>query len=147
MAKEIPNVIMTRDDNPFNPTERMLRQFSGIWIVFFGAIAAWQEYHRHRHLLALVLAVLAVTVGPLGVAFPRTVRPVFIGWLALVYPIGWIVSRAALGVIFYGLFTPVACIFRIIGRDELRLKRQPQVDTYWRPKSRATDKAQYLRQF
>ena len=138
---------MTHDNEPFNPTERMLRQFAAIWVVFFGAVAAWQEYHHHRHLLALLVALLAVTVGPLGVAWPRTIRPVFVGWMALVYPIGWIVSRVVLGVIFYGLFTPVAWIFRIIGRDELRLKRQPHTGTYWHSKPRATDKAHYLRQF
>lgn len=133
--------------NPFRPTERMLRQFAGIWVVFFGAIAAWQEFHHDRHLLAIVLAALAVTVGPIGVAWPRTIRPVFIGWMTLVYPVGWTVSRVALGVVFYGLFTPVAWIFRMIGRDELRLKRQPHAATYWHSKPRAIDKAKYLRQF
>ena len=138
---------MTHDSNPFQPTERMLRQFSGIWVVFFGAMAAWQEYHHHRHTLAAALAVLAVTMGPLGLLRPRAMRPVFIGWMALVYPIGWTVSRIVLGTVFYGLFTPVACIFRVTGRDELRLKPQPQAGTYWQTKPRATDKADYLRQF
>jgi len=146
-VKEVPDVPMTHDNNPVNPTERILRQFSGIWVAFFGAIAAWQEYHHHRHELALVLTVLAVTVGPLGIAWPRTVRPVFIGWMALAHPIGWIVSGVVLGAVFYGLFTPVAWIFRTVGRDELRLKRQPHTETYWRAKPGATDKAQYLRQF
>ncbi len=90
---------------------------------------------------------LAVTVGPLGLMRPRIIRPVFIGWMALAYPIGWSVSRIVLGVVFYGLFTPVAWIFRIIGRDELGLKPQPLAATYWRSKPRPTDKAKYLRQF
>ena len=91
--------------------------------------------------------VLAVTVGPLGIAWPRAITPLFIGWMALVYPIGWIVSRIVLGLLFYGLFTPVALVFRIIGRDELRLKPEPQTTTYWQPKPHAIDKTQYLRQF
>jgi Saxitoxin biosynthesis operon protein SxtJ len=139
--------VTTTSDSPFNPTERMLRQFSGIWIVFFGAIAVWQELHHERHTLALALAVLAVTLGPLGLAWPRIMRPVFIGWMALVYPIGWTVSRLVLGLLFFGLFTPVAWVFRIMGRDELRLKPRPHATTYWQPKPRAGDKAQYLRQF
>ena len=125
----------------------MLRQFAAIWVVFFGAIAAWQEIHHHRQVTAIILAVLALTVGPLGIAWPRAIRPVFIGWMTLVYPVGWTVSRISLGVVFYGLFTPVAWIFRLIGRDALGLMRQPQVGTYWQPKPRAADKAQYLRQF
>ena len=125
----------------------MLRQFAGLWIVFFGAIAAWQEFHHHRRALAILLVVLAVTVGPLGIAWPRAIKPVFVGWMALVYPIGWIVSRIVLGLLFYGLFTPVALVFRIVGRDELSLRPQPQTTTYWHSKPHATDKRQYLRQF
>jgi len=131
----------------FTPSDRLLRQFAGIWVVFFGVIAAWQELHHHRHVLAIGLGVLALTVGPLGLACPRTIRPVFIGWTALVYPIGWTVSRIVLGAIFYGLFTPVAWVFRMTGRDALKLKPQPHAATYWLSKPRAIDKARYLRQF
>ena len=135
------------DDSPFNPTDRMLRQFAVIWIVFFGAIAAWQEAHHHRHAVAVVLTLLAVTIGPLGLVWPRGIRPVFVGWIAVTYPIGWSVSRIVLGTIFFGLFTPVAALFRLIGRDELGLKPQPQATTYWLAKPHTTDKANYLRQF
>jgi hypothetical protein len=134
-------------NNPFKPTDRMLRQFSGIWIVFFGAIAALQEFHHQRHGLALVLAALAVTAGPIGLAWPRAIRPIFIGWMVVVYPIGWVVSRLILGTLFYGMFTPVAWFFRLTGRDALGLKRQPEAATYWQAKAGARDKSQYLRQF
>ena len=137
----------SRNTNPFAPTDRMLRQFSVLWIFFFGANSAVQEFQYHRHFLAIVLAVLALTVGPLGLAWRRAVKPIFIGWMALVFPIGWIVSRVVLGILFYGLFTPVAWIFRRSGRDMLGLKPQPQVATYWHPKPYAKDKSQYFRQF
>lgn len=135
------------NDNLFRPTDRMLRQFAAISILFFGAISARQEFHHHRHVLAILLAVLAATIGPLGLVWPRVIKPVFIGWMALAYPIGWTVSRIVLGVIFYGLFTPMAWIFRLIGRDELALKSQPAAVTYWRPKPNTVEQSQYLRQF
>jgi hypothetical protein len=138
---------MSAGNKAFTPTERMLRQFAAIWIAFFGAIAARQEFHHHRHVLGIALAVLAVTVGPLGFVWPRAIKPVFVGWMALAYPIGWTFSRIVLGVIFYGLFTPVAWVFRLIGRDELALKSQPTAATYWRPKPGAVEQSQYLRQF
>lgn len=134
-------------NNPFAPTDRMLRQFSGLWIAFFAGIAALQEFHHHRHTLAIVLAALAVTLGPLGLVWPRVMKPVFIGWMALVYPIGWIVSRVILSTLFYLMFTPVAFVFQLMGRDALVLKRQPQATSYWLPKPRAQDSSQYLRQF
>ena len=130
--------------HPLAPSDRMLRQFSGIWIVFFGAIAARQEYHHH-HTVAIVLAALALTLGPLGLVWPRVMKPIFVGWMRLTHPIGWVVSRLVLGLIFYGLFTPFAWVFRLMGRDALRLKPQPQASTYWLVKPRA-DLSQYFRQ-
>jgi Saxitoxin biosynthesis operon protein SxtJ len=135
------------DRNLFNPAKRVLRQFGALWIVFFAALAARQEFHHHAHLAAIVLAVLAVTVGPLGIAWPAAIKPVFVGWMALAYPIGWLVSRIVLGIIFYGLFTPLAWIFRIMGRDALALKPKPAAASYWHEKPAATDQAQYLHQF
>jgi len=133
--------------NPFKPTDRMLRQFSVLWIVFFGATALVQQFYHDRHLAAVVLATLAVTVGPLGIIAPRAIKPVFVGWMAIAYPIGWLMSRIIVGIIFYGLFTPVAFLFRFIRRDELGLRSKPQADTYWQPKQSARDQADYLRQF
>jgi hypothetical protein len=138
---------MSATHNFLAPTDRMLRQFASLWIIFFLAIAARQEFHHHRHTAAIVLAVLAVSVGPLGMAWPRLIKPVFVGWMAMAYPIGWVVSRIVLGVIFFGLFTPVAWVLRLIGRDTLRLKPQPAAGTYWCEKPGAASQAQYLRQF
>jgi hypothetical protein len=131
----------------FAPSDRVLRQFSAIWIIFFGLIALRRELHHHQHTAAVVLAVLAVTIGPLGLIWPRAIKPIFVGWMALAYPIGWFVSRVILGILFYGLFTPVAWIFRMRGRDALGLKRQPEAVTYWHAKPQPSNDSQYLRQF
>jgi hypothetical protein len=122
--------------NPFKPTDRMLRQFAGLWILFFGVIAAWQLFVHQRTLVSAIAATLAMTIGPLGLVWPRIIRPVFVGWMALAYPIGWTVSRIVL-----------AFWFRLVKRDELGLKRSAEGASYWRPKPQITDKAQYLRQF
>jgi hypothetical protein len=131
----------------FHPDERMLRHFAILWVIFFGGLAAWNQFYSHRETLAMALAVLSVTVGPIGLVWPRAIRPVFLVWMILAYPIGWTVSRLVLGVLFYGLFTPIGVVFRLIGRDELGLKKQPAAASYWQQKRPADDKAQYLRQF
>jgi Saxitoxin biosynthesis operon protein SxtJ len=130
-----------------NPTDRMLRQFAGMWIIFLTALAERQEFHYQRHVVALLVAGLGVTVGVLGMASPRAIRFLFVGSSAIAYPIGWVVSRIVLGIIFYGLFTPLAGFFHLIGRDALRLKPQRTALTYWHPKPSARDKSQYLYQF
>jgi hypothetical protein len=134
-------------DKMIEPTERMLRQFAGLWIVFFTALAAWHGLYHGRAIVGTILVALAVTIGPMGLVWPSAIRPIFVGWMALAYPVGWVVSRVVLGVLFYGIFTPVAYVFRLTHRDELGLKRKIDATTHWETKQGATDKKQYLRQF
>src|SRR5215510_9033893 len=93
--------------SPFRPSERMLRQFGWIWLVFFSAAASWQWLHYQRGWLAKVLLTIAVTIGPVGIAWPGAIKPVFVVWMAVVYPVGWIVSHVLLASVFYGLFSPI----------------------------------------
>jgi hypothetical protein len=134
-------------DIPFSPTTRVLRQFAGMWLAFFSALAAWEAFGRGRMLWAAALFVLALAIGPLGLARPRLIRPVFVAAMILAYPIGWVVSHVLLAVVFFGLFLPVALVFRLKGRDALRLKPQHGLDTYWIAKPAPTDMGQYYRQF
>ena len=43
-------------------------------------------------------------------------------WMRFGLLLGMIVSPIVLGTIFFGLFTPIAMLMRLSGRDELRLK-------------------------
>ena len=43
-------------------------------------------------------------------------------WMRFGLLLGMIVSPIVLGIIFFGIFTPIAIIMRLSGRDELRLK-------------------------
>jgi hypothetical protein len=63
------------------------------------------------------------------------------------FPIGWVVSHLILALIFYGLFTPLAALFRLTGRDTLHRRPQPELDSYFVPKSTPADAASYLRQY
>ena len=86
-------------------------------------------------------------VGPLGLVVPRAVRPIFVAWMVLAFPIGWAISNVVLVALFYGLFTPIGALFRLIGRDPLRLRPQPAGATYWVEKPQAEDARRYFQQF
>jgi Saxitoxin biosynthesis operon protein SxtJ len=131
----------------FQPSDKTLRQFAGVWIVFFGGIAVYQGYFRERMMVALALGALAVAVGSLGLAAPRAIRPIYVGWMVAAFPIGWVVSHLILALLFYGLFTPLAVLFRLMGRDALQRKPRPGVDSYFVPKTTPVDPASYLRQY
>jgi hypothetical protein len=133
-------------DLPLNPPPRTLRQFAALWILFFGGLAAY-HYFAHHETIAAIAAIAAVTMGPLGVIAPSTIRPIFAAWLVITFPIGWTVSRVMLLAMFFGLITPIALIFRVRGRDVLNLKRNRAADTYWVPKPMPADASSYFRQY
>jgi hypothetical protein len=137
---------MTWSQIPKDPSARILRQFSGAWIVVFGLLAATQQWRHHHPQNAQFLAVVAA-IGIAGLVRPPLMRWVFVGASIAAFPIGWIVTQLILGILFYLVLTPLALFFRIKGRDALKLRRPPAESTMWEPKEPSTDPARYLRQF
>ena len=128
------------------PKPRVLRQFAGLWLIFFGGLAAMRVWHGHADAAAGLLAALAVVVGLLGLARPEAVRFIYTGWMIAAFPIGWTVSQIMLVVLYFAVFTPVAFVFRLMGRDSLKLRR-PRGASYWTVKPQATQAKDYFRQF
>jgi hypothetical protein len=67
--------------------------------------------------------------------------------MLVAFPIGWTVSRVLLAVLFYGLFTPLAVLFRLMRRDLLVLRRPEEQESYWVHKPVVTDMRRYTRAF
>ena len=134
------------DDAPHTVPVRTLREFAGLWIVVFGGFAAWELWHD-KLIVGSMLAVLAAVVGPLGLARPETIRPIFLGWMALAVPIRWMVSHVLVACLFYVVLTPVGLFFKLIGRDALHRRLRPGQATYWTAKPRANNPRRYFHQF
>ncbi len=134
-------------DLPRHPSSRTLREFAGLWLVFFGGLAYWHGLHHDRLALAWLLAGLALALGPLGMVWPQTVRPIFVGWSMLSFPIGWLVSQLTLALLFYLLITPLGVCFRLFRRNVLALRPNPDTASFWEEKVSAHDPRSYLRQF
>src|SRR5579883_632072 len=120
-------------DLPLNPSSRTLRQFAGLWLIVLS-LFAWRQFPDGHPIPALSLAALALGIGSLGLWRPRAVRPIFVGWMVLAFPLGWVSSRFLLACLFYGVLTPLGLCFRLIGRDMPARRRQSAQSTYWQDK-------------
>ena len=60
--------------------------------------------------------------------------------------LGIIVSPIVLGIIFFGLFTPIAMLMRMSGRDELRLK-SVQKTSHWIKRGEPIKSGSFKHQF
>jgi hypothetical protein len=79
-------------------------------------------------------------------AIPPARRPIFVGWSALGFPVGWLLSHVVLGLVFWLVITPIAVALRLLGQDPLDRRADPTVRSYWSPHRAAGDVDRYFRQ-
>lgn len=86
---------------------------------------------RHRSLTIYGACVGAgIIFGLLAAVAPRALAPLNKAWFYLGLVLGKIVNPIVLGIIFFGILTPISILIRLFGRDVLQLKRRP-VTSYW----------------
>ena len=132
----------------WQPTRTDLRVF-GIGLAVFCAVIAVFCYRSDRDFGAVegLLAAAAVLSVLLSLIVPGWLRPVYLVFIVLAFPIGWVMSHLLLAVVFYGVFTPIGLAMRIVGRDPLERRFDTKAETYWVPCERQKSAEDYFRQF
>jgi hypothetical protein len=128
------------------PTARTLRQFAATWLVVLGGIATSRLWRGQTDFVTAVIAVAAAVVGFAGLIRPGAVRVVYTAAMIVTFPIGWVVSKAVLALLFFLLFTPIAVVFRLVGRDALGLRRRRDT-SFWTKYPGERKPEDYLRPF
>ena len=67
----------------------------------------------------------------LGSLAPVVVKPLFYAWMTMALALGFVMTRVLLTIFFFLVLTPVALIFRLIGRDALHRKLDRDAPSYW----------------
>jgi len=109
---------------------KQLRNFGLMVAGIFAAIGLWPALIRgdDPRLWALVLASLLVIPA---LVVPMSLGSVYRGWMTVGYVLGWINTRIILGVIFYGLFTPIGLVRRfLLAKDSMHRRFEPEAGTY-----------------
>ena len=108
------------------------RAFGLVFAVVFLVIAGWPLFHGEaiRWWSAGVAAMFALVA---------LVKPALLAglnrlWMKLGILLGKVVSPIALGILFYVVITPIGVMIRLTGKDPLRLKFEPDADSYWIPR-------------
>jgi hypothetical protein len=135
---------------PFNsnPTRRELRQFACIWLplIFLAATAVLWKVGAAPMAPSLV-ATAGLVLGVLGWTRPQWFRPIFVGWMAAAYPVGWVISHLVLAVLYFAVLTPIGLALRIAGRDPMNRRWKGGATTYWTEHKAPADDGSYFRQY
>ena len=111
----------------FLPPER---NFGLLFIFFFGVLGVYGYIKNHNEFIVFMWLLICVALIPITLLRPILLKPFNRAWYKIGHMIGKIVSPVVLGIMFYFLITPVALIGKIVGRDELRLKKHDG-ESYW----------------
>lgn len=91
----------------------------GVWPLIGGGIPRWWSL-----VLALVFLAAATTR-------PRILRPLNIVWFKIGQAMHRVVSPIVMGLLFFGVITPIGLLMRASGVDPLGLKRDAATRSFW----------------
>ena len=105
------------------------RKFGFFFSAVFAAVSAY-FFVENSTVAAYVFFILCLLIFITTLVRADALLPLNKIWMRFGLLLGMIISPLVLGVIFFGLFTPIAILSRFFGRDELNLtfKEKP---THW----------------
>lgn len=108
---------------------RQLRNFGLLVGGVFGGIGLWPMVVRRDdpHVWAVALAVGLILPA---VTIPRILAPVYRVWMKGADALGWVNTRLLLGLVFYGLVTPMGLVMRLWGRDPMGRRFERGAQSY-----------------
>jgi predicted membrane metal-binding protein len=118
-------VIATSSDRSFGNVFAVVFAIIGLWPVLFGDTARGARWWS----LAIAAAFLAVAL-----IRPEVLAPLNRLWTKFGLLLNRIVSPLVMGLLFFLVITPFALVMRLTGKDLLRLKRDPEAESYWIPR-------------
>jgi hypothetical protein len=134
-------------DESTKPTSKDLLSFGLLLPVVF-AVLGWIVIRRTGSTAGgrTIWTIGAVT-SLFYLAVPRLRRPIFLGYLNLTRPIGWLISNGLLLAIFMLLITPIGLLRRALTGDALNREADTALPTYWHPRENVRPMNDYFRQF
>ncbi len=106
-----------------------LRSFGLIVGGVFLVIGLWPILFRGEAPRLWSLGIGGV-LATLGVVAPTSLKQVHRGWMKVGHVLGAINTKIILGVIYYGLITPMGVVMRLMGKDSMHRVLQKDAATY-----------------
>ena len=132
----------------WHPTDRQLRVFgiSGLVASIAGALVLSFVWGA-----AILWAVIVLAAGAAiflcSLTSMKVTRILYVALTIVGMPIGLVVSLILLAAFYFLLLTPLALVFRLIGRDPLCRKFDAAAESYWVPHKSNDDTERYFHQF
>ena len=126
--------------------EKQLRVF-GYGLPVICLFLAWRQYAKQGAVNGWCAGLVMAAIVVIGMAlFAKPwLKVLFNYWMKVAHGIGLVVTTLILTAVFFIVFTPIALVLRIMGKDLLQLRDKNKKGSYWlKREAKLTD---YSRQF
>ena len=101
----------------------------GMLLCAIAVLPAWQAWRTGATPTPWLS--LSFSLALIAIVRPRLLGPITRAWLALGEVLHRVISPMVLGILFFGIISPIAAVMRFAGRDALRRKLDPEESSYW----------------
>lgn len=108
---------------------KQIRSFGLMVGGIFAVIGLWPMLLRGEDVRAWFLC-LAGFLIICALVWPKGLKPVYKVWMLIGHALGWLNSRILLAVGFYGFFTPIGLVMRVMGKDPMKRKLDSGARSY-----------------
>ncbi len=132
----------------WNPKSKQLQSFGKIALVA-SAVISLLLYLLKGVAIQWVLIIFAFgfIIFIISMISLKLTKMIYLGMILVTLPIGWVVSFILLSAFYFLLLAPLGLIFRLIGRDPLCRKFDPNAKSYWLSRQQPKGPEQYFHQF
>jgi len=128
------------------PSRRDLVVFGVGLLAIAGIMGAGLYFRRGAHDAARIVWIAGAAITALHFAIPPLRRFIYLGFVYVTFPIGFVVSHVILAAVFYLVVTPIGLLIRLFGNDPMRRRFDRAAATYWVEHDPHRDRARYFRQ-
>jgi hypothetical protein len=108
------------------------KKFGSFFTVIFLLVGMYSFYLDISFIAYLSLSISACFLI-ISLTKSKLLYPLNKAWMSLGFLLGKIINPIIMGLIFFGIFTPISLFFKVFGRDELALKLKKK-KSYWKDK-------------
>ena len=114
------------------------KSFGLVFFVIFIIIALWPLLNDGNiRIWSIIVSIIFLILGLLN---SKILTPFNKLWMRLGALLGIIVSPIVMGVVYFGIITPIGLIMKLFGKDVLNLKLDKTKTTYWTLKKKDSSK-------
>ena len=132
---------------PRDPSPRTLRWFGPLLGLVLSVVAGLLTLRHGFGTVPRVLLALAAGAAVLPTLIPALRRPLYLGWTYVFWPVGTVISIVLLGLVYFGVITPIGFLRRTLGRDPMQRGFDAEAATYWQPHGGRPDPERYFKTF